>query len=851
MKRICYQLFNLLFLLVISTEAIAQSFMNPIGPLPDPSIVYRNGYYYYTGTTGGVNVSLKRATTLEGLKSAAQLTVFSSANGGPCCNYWASELMWIDNKWYIYYTAGTSSDINTQRAYVIENSSADPFTGTWVNRGKVYSPGADWYAIDGTVLSLNGINYFLWSGHLNATDPFDGTQRIYIQRMSNPWTLTGSRTLISSPDYAWEGNINEGPEVIRRNGKVFIVYSASHCSSPNYALGMLSMNETADPLNAASWFKHPNPVFQRNDAVMAYGPGHHCFFTSPDGTEDWFAYHATSYSGGVCDDSRTTRAQKLTWNSDGTPNFGIPQATGIRFKAPSGEVNLPAGTPIPNGVYRFVVKNSGKVLDVAGCEPHWGTNVHQWTWLNNKCQKWNIQATGDGFYTITSLAGGLALEVQNCSVDNGANVRMWTPNGADCQKWSIINVNGTYYRIVSKRSGKALDIQFGATTDGANLQQYDWLNADNQQFLLDPTDGGSPDITNLSGSVSAQYNNSPAGEEISKLIDNNVNTKFLTFNSSSWVQFQANSSHVVSSYSITSANDAPERDPLNWTFQGSVNGLTWTTIDSRSGEDFPSRFQKRFFNFNNSGSYNYYRFNFTNNSGSLLQVAEVEIFGTPGITNAIFSQTIQAENYSAMAGIQTEATTDAGGGLNVGWIETNDWMAYNSIAIPTSGNYTIDYRVASPNTGGQISIDINAGAVVLGTVAVPNTGGWQNWQTVSHTVNLNAGTYNFGIFAAAGGWNINWWRIRSGGTGARISSEQVEKQQQIYVFPNPASKMLTINGASAIKLANYTVYNAHGIPALRGVLIDGNLDVSSLPTGIYTIVVSDKRKALSTRFIKE
>ena len=124
--------------------------------------------------------------------------------------------------------------------------------------------------------------------------------------MSNPWTLTGSRTLISSPDYAWEGNINEGPEVIRRNGKVFIVYSASHCSSPNYALGMLSMNETADPLNAASWFKHPNPVFQRNDAVMAYGPGHHCFFTSPDGTEDWFAYHATSYSGGVCDEEVTS-----------------------------------------------------------------------------------------------------------------------------------------------------------------------------------------------------------------------------------------------------------------------------------------------------------------------------------------------------------------------------------------------------------------------------------------------------------------------------------------------------------------------------------------------------------------
>ncbi|PUA27080.1 MAG: peptidase [Cellvibrio sp. 79] len=128
-------------------------------------------------------------------------------------------------------------------------------------------------------------------------------------------------------------------------------------------------------------------------------------------------------------------------------------------------------------------------------------------------------------------------------------------------------------------------------------------------------------------------------------------------------------------------------------------------------------------------------------------------------TGTGFNTLIQAENYFANNGVQTEATTDTGGGQNVGWIETNDWMAYSNVNIPTSGTYTIEYRVASPS-GGRLSSDLNGGAILLGELAIPATGGWQNWTTISHTVNINAGTYNFGVFAKAGGWNINWIRIK-------------------------------------------------------------------------------------------
>jgi hypothetical protein len=137
------------------------------------------------------------------------------------------------------------------------------------------------------------------------------------------------------------------------------------------------------------------------------------------------------------------------------------------------------------------------------------------------------------------------------------------------------------------------------------------------------------DITNLGGVISAQYQTgSPTGEAYPNLIDNNINTKYLTNNASGWVQYQANATYVVTSYTITSANDAPERDPLAWVLQGSDNGNNWTTIDTRSNEDFPNRLQTRTFTFSNSTPYVYYRFNFVNNSGILLQLAEIELWGT-------------------------------------------------------------------------------------------------------------------------------------------------------------------------------------------------------------------------------
>jgi hypothetical protein len=139
---------------------------------------------------------------------------------------------------------------------------------------------------------------------------------------------------------------------------------------------------------------------------------------------------------------------------------------------------------------------------------------------------------------------------------------------------------------------------------------------------------------------------------------------------------------------------------------------------------------------------------------------------SPRATTYPITGTIQAENYAQMSGIQTETTTDTGGGQNVGYIDANDWMIYN-VNVPTAGSYKVYYRVASLSGGGNLQLERGGGGLTYGTLAIPSTGGWQNWTTISHTVTLSAGNQSIAIKANSGGWNINWWGIAttSGGGG--------------------------------------------------------------------------------------
>jgi GH43 family beta-xylosidase len=314
------------------------TFTNPLNTTEgaDPWLQYYEGNYYLTVTQVN-DIKIWKSPTLGGLATATPTTVWSDSDPSRCCNMWAPEFHLLDGpngkRWYLYYTAGSQGTLDNQRTYVLESAGTDPL-GPYTFKARMFDATSDGWAIDGSILNMpDGSMYFLFSSW------FGPNQNLYIAPMSNPWTISGSRVLLSIPTYDWErsvNHVNEGPEALYHDGKIYIVYSASACASPNYALGMLTY-QGGDPLDMQSWLKNPEPVFQRSDANKVYGPGHNGFFRSPDGSQDWIIYHANRLPTDACTGTRITRAQPFTWNSDGTPNFGTPVALGTPIPAPSGE----------------------------------------------------------------------------------------------------------------------------------------------------------------------------------------------------------------------------------------------------------------------------------------------------------------------------------------------------------------------------------------------------------------------------------------------------------------------------------------------------------------------------------
>ncbi|GAA2692788.1 MULTISPECIES: family 43 glycosylhydrolase [Actinosynnema] len=319
-----------------AVAAPGPSFTNPLVGAPnsaDPSIVHSGGNWYYVATTWSSKIVMRKSSTMAGLKTAAEQTVFTLAPGPGCCTMWAPDIQWINNRWYLYFSADATPGQGQRRTGVLESSGTDPL-GPYTYRGILnLEPDAGW-AIDGSVVRFNGYaNHFVYSAFRG------GEQSLFIAPMSSPVQVSRNGVRISSPTLSWErqgGAVNEGPYAVYNAGKTFLTYSASSCQTPDYKLGMLTWTG-GDPMSPSSWVKKSSPIFQRNDAAGVYGPGHASFARSPDETETWVVYHANSSASQGCGTTRTTRAQKIAWNSDGSPNLGAPVATGTTITGPSGD----------------------------------------------------------------------------------------------------------------------------------------------------------------------------------------------------------------------------------------------------------------------------------------------------------------------------------------------------------------------------------------------------------------------------------------------------------------------------------------------------------------------------------
>lgn len=336
-------LFIILMIFGLALQA-QQSFTNPLLPSgADPWCLYKDGYYYYTHTTGR-NITLWKTDNIAQLNKAEKKVIFTPPpHTAYSMQLWAPELHFLRHHWYLYFAAD-SGDNRQHRLWVLECKDTDPLNGQWVLKGKLQTPGDKW-SIDGTVYEGKKHLYLLWSGWENDKN---GQQNIYIAQLKNPWTVEGRRVLLSAPTLDWEVHgdlknsgdvpqvkVNEGPEILQKGHKLFLIYSGSGCWTDYYALGMLSTTTDKDIMKASAWTKSPEPVFRQSPENGVYAPGHNSFFRSPDGKEDWILYHANSRPGQGCGKFRSPRAQKFTWKTDGTPDFGTPVKENVAIPVPA------------------------------------------------------------------------------------------------------------------------------------------------------------------------------------------------------------------------------------------------------------------------------------------------------------------------------------------------------------------------------------------------------------------------------------------------------------------------------------------------------------------------------------
>lgn len=197
---------------------------------------------------------------------------------------------------------------------------------------------------------------------------------------------------------------------------------------------------------------------------------------------------------------------------------------------------------------------------------------------------------------------------------------------------------------------------------------------------------------------------------------------------------------------------------------------------------------------------------------------------------------IEAEKYYSQLGIKTENTSDAGGGLDVGWIDNGDWLEYGINNNTSDSNYEIAFRVASPSTDGKFEFYLDN--TKINQISVPNTGGYQTWKSVISSINISPGKHYLKLVATNSGFNINYCTI----TKSAVGLENLH-DDGIMIYPNPVSKEMII-GSTGFR------YNKVEIIDIMGKMVLSKLTTNepethiqlNLPNGMYLVRISNDKQ---------
>ncbi|HAM67992.1 MAG TPA: alpha-N-arabinofuranosidase [Ruminococcus sp.] len=329
----------------VSGKVLAADYANPlIEERADPFVTDGgDGYYYFTASypaygsadKGYDRIILRRSSTVAGLAGAEEKTIWSAhPNGLMSRHIWAPEMHKIGDAWYIFFAAGTKENVWAIRPYVLR-CDGDPYTGSWTECGQMQPSSGDTesfagFSLDMTYFEHNGKHYVIWA-------EIKGDSSLFMAEINpdEPWKVASKPILLTKPEYDWEmvnHRVNEGPAVLKANGKVYVFFSASGTGS-EYCVGKLTAQADADLMDPASWSKTKSPVLTSADVEGESGPGHNSFVTDENGNL-LIVYHArpsshdkkqcgTYASDPLYDPCRHTRVRQVFFGADGEPDISV------------------------------------------------------------------------------------------------------------------------------------------------------------------------------------------------------------------------------------------------------------------------------------------------------------------------------------------------------------------------------------------------------------------------------------------------------------------------------------------------------------------------------------------------
>ncbi len=270
----------------------------------DPAICRYRGKYYFISTNDldeNHTIFIREADTIPGLVTAQEVCILDTKTYPHLGNLlWAPELHVINGKLYCFH-AGTPHFYAQEQCHVMAlRDGGNPVRACdWemprrvIRRDGSMLCAEEAITLDMTVLRAGGKLCAVWSQHFYCGGDLGAWLMIAELDPEQPWRLRTEPQVLCVPEYGWENNhtfVNEGPFALYSNGRVLLTYSGAYVDS-SYVVGMLSMDETADPLNISNWKKECSPLLTSRCVAGEYGPGHNAYVTDKNGLV-FNTYHA-------------------------------------------------------------------------------------------------------------------------------------------------------------------------------------------------------------------------------------------------------------------------------------------------------------------------------------------------------------------------------------------------------------------------------------------------------------------------------------------------------------------------------------------------------------------------------